>query len=105
MLGSGVQLDHGSSMTQIDPNAGPIGTKASDAQIDKWIEQFHRDGFLLLHDVLPQELIGPLKADLDGVLKADPKPGAMAELHMRMFEISNANLAIFELEPIVSFAE
>jgi hypothetical protein len=92
-------------MTQINPNAGPIGVKASDTEIDEWVEQFHRDGFLLLHDVLPKEFIGPLKADLDGVLKADPQPGAMAELHMRMFEISNANLAIFELEPIVSFAE
>ena len=89
----------------LNPNAGPIGTKASDAQIDAWVEQFHRDGFLLLHDVLPQELIPALKADLDGALNADPKAGAMLELKMRMFEISRVNLALFELEPIVSFAE
>ncbi len=89
----------------LKPNGGPIGTKASDAQIDAWVEQFHRDGFLLLHDVLPTELIPTLKADLDGALNADPKAGALLELKMRMFEISKVNLALFELEPIVSFAE
>ena len=89
----------------LDPNAGPIGKKASDAQIDSWVEQFHRDGFLLLHDVLPAELIPTLKADLDNALNAQPKTGAMFELKMKMFEISKVNLALFELEPIVSFAE
>ena len=89
----------------LDPNAGPIGKKASDAQIDAWVEQFHRDGFLLLHDVLPVELIPTLKADLDGALNVVPKTGAMLELKMRMFEISKVNQAIFELEPVVSFAE
>src|SRR5207237_10119189 len=90
---------------ELDPNAGPIGTKASDQQIDQWVEQFHRDGFLVLHDVLPKELIPPLKSDLDRALNCDPKPGAMLELQVRMFETSKANLAIFELEPIVTFAE
>jgi len=89
----------------LDPNAGPIGRKASDEQIAQWIEQFHRDGFLVLHDVLPPELIPVLKADLDATLNAAPKEGAMLELTMKMFERSKANLAIFELEPIVSFAE
>lgn len=92
-------------VSTLNPNAGPIGTKASDGQLDAWVEQFHRDGFLLLHDVLPRELIPTLKADLDGALNADPKAGAMLELKMRMFEISKVNLALFELEPIVSFAE
>jgi hypothetical protein len=89
----------------LDPNAGPIGETASDGQIDRWVEQFHRDGFLVLHDVLPRELIPVLKSDLDRALNSDPKPGAMLELQMRIFELSKANLAIFELEPIVSFAE
>src|SRR5205823_10235893 len=89
----------------LDPNAGPVGPRASDEQLDAWVEQFHRDGFLVLHDVLPPELIPVLKADLDRALNHDPTPGAMLELQARMFEISKANLAIFELEPIVSFAE
>jgi len=91
---------------RLDPNAGPIGRKASDEQIDAWVEQFHRDGFLFLRDILPPELIPVLKQDLDRALNFAPaKPGTMLELHPRMFEISKANLAIFELEPIVSFAE
>src|SRR6266540_2868595 len=82
---------------KLDPNAGPIGKKVSDDQLDKWVEQFHRDGFLLLHDVLPPELIGVLKSDLDEALNYEPKRGAMLEIELRMFERSNANLAIFEL--------
>src|SRR5438876_5393857 len=89
----------------LDPNGGPIGTRASDPQIDAWVEQFHRDGFLVLHDVLPSELIPVLKSDLDRALDRDPKPGEMLELQVRIFESSKANLAIFELEPIVTFAE
>src|SRR4051812_43601978 len=89
----------------LDPNSGPIGNCADPATIGAWVEQFHRDGFLVLHDVLPPELIPVLKFDLDAALNSAPKAGAMLELHMRMFEISKANLAIFELEPIVSFAE
>jgi hypothetical protein len=93
------------NLEKLNPNAGPIGNKASDEQLDSWIEQFHRDGFLLLHEVLPPELIPVLKADLDRQLNRAPKAGEMLELHPRMFEVSKANLAIFELEPIVSFAE
>jgi ectoine hydroxylase-related dioxygenase (phytanoyl-CoA dioxygenase family) len=89
----------------LDPNAHFLGTPASDAQITQWVEQFHRDGFLLLHDVLPPELIPVLKSDLDRGLKAAPKRGAMLECQLRMFETSKANLALFELEPIVTFAE
>src|SRR6266540_6699155 len=89
----------------LHPNAGPIGRVASAEQIDAWVEQFHRDGYLLLHDVLPPELIPILREDLDRVLNHQPRTGTMLELHPRMFEISKANLAIFELEPVVSFAE
>src|SRR4051794_38636802 len=89
----------------LDPNAGPIGRTAGGDQVNQWVEQFHRDGFLVLHDVLPPELIPTLKSDLDRALNYAPKHGTMLELQARMFEISKANLAIFELEPIVSFAE
>ena len=89
----------------LDPNAGPIGMRVDDGQLDAWVGRFHRDGFLVLHDVIPPELIPVLNGDLDRVLNYDPKPGTMLELHPRMFEVSRANLAIFELEPVVSFAE
>ena len=52
-------------LESLDPNAGPIGKSAAPEQIDQWVEQFHRDGFLVLHDVIPPELIQPMKDDLD----------------------------------------
>jgi ectoine hydroxylase-related dioxygenase (phytanoyl-CoA dioxygenase family) len=73
--------------------------------LDEWIEQFHRDGFLIVHDVLPPALINRLKSDLDDTLGDTHQPEAEAELHTRMFEISAANLSLFEQEPIVTFAE
>lgn len=92
-------------LATFDPNAGPIGTPAAPEQIDQWVEQFHRDGYLVLHDVIPPELIQPMKDDLDRILNHAPKEGAVAELAYRMFETSKANLALFELEPVVTFAE
>jgi ectoine hydroxylase-related dioxygenase (phytanoyl-CoA dioxygenase family) len=92
-------------LESFDPNAGPIGTPASTEQLDAWIEQFHRDGYLVLHDVLPQELIPVLREDLDKALANAPDRDAKMALHHRMFESSKANLALFELEPVVSFAE
>src|SRR5260370_38808317 len=47
-----------------------------------------------------------LLADLVRVLAADPPPpnSSKMALNHRMFEVSRANLRLFELEPIVSFA-
>ncbi len=87
-------------------------------QIAEWVEQFHRDGFLFLEDMLKEEHIAQLKADLDWSLahftsrdkdpngKLNPQ-SAKASNHLchRMFEHSQANLNLFDLEPIVSFAE
>ena len=36
----------------------------SPEQLQGWIDQFHRDGFLVLHNVLPPDLIEELKACL-----------------------------------------
>src|SRR6266516_1521529 len=79
----------------------------SEAQISEWVEQFHRDGYLFLKSVLTPEMCAELRADLDRVLAADPPPpnSSKMELNHRMFEVSRANLRLFELEPIVSFAE
>lgn len=74
--------------------------------IDAWVEQFHRQGFLFLKSVLPPDLIGELKSDLERELRKDGKEkGDAVELHTRMFETSRANLRLFDMEPIVTFAE
>ena len=87
-------------------------------QISQWVEQFNRDGFLFLENVLKEEHIAQLKADLDWSLahftsrdkdpngKLNPQSSKSSHrLCHRMFEHSPANLNLFDLEPIVSFAE
>lgn len=85
------------------------GQAPDDALIDGWIEQFHRDGCLFLHNVLPPDWIAELRRDLDRVLDG-PDVGSQYEfggiqLNHRMFETSDANLRLFDIEPIVTFAE
>ena len=77
-----------------------------EAPIDEWVEQFHRDGYLFLENVLPPAMCETLKSDLDNALeqRADEGSGVI-HLHTRMFETSPTNLSLFELEPIVTFAE
>ena len=79
----------------------------SDAPIEEWVQQFHRDGYLFLKNVLTPEMCAELRADLDRALAAAPPSpnSSKMELNHRMFEVSRANLRLFELEPIVSFAE
>ena len=74
-------------------------------QIQAWVEQFHRDGYLFLTDVLPPDWIPELKDDLDRVLAEQPDIEGPIQLKLRMFEHSQANVRLFDLEPIVSFAE
>jgi ectoine hydroxylase-related dioxygenase (phytanoyl-CoA dioxygenase family) len=79
---------------------------ASDEQITEWVEQFHRDGFLLIPNVLTPEMVEELKADLDSALATNQDNGSgVIELHCRMFENSAMNLSLFDMEPIVTFAE
>jgi ectoine hydroxylase-related dioxygenase (phytanoyl-CoA dioxygenase family) len=79
---------------------------ADPSVIDAWIEQFHRDGFLFLQNVLPPESCEALRADLDRELRANGEEGSgVIQLHPRMFETSEANLRLFDMEPIVTFAE
>jgi ectoine hydroxylase-related dioxygenase (phytanoyl-CoA dioxygenase family) len=78
-------------------------------QIQEWVEAFDRQGFLFLQDVLPPEWCAELRDDLDWSLKENPNGlNSVSErvaLAHRMFETSKANLRLFDLEPIVSFAE
>src|SRR5207245_132969 len=72
-----------------------------DTQIQEWVETIHRDGYIFLQHVLPPEWVAELKADLERVLR-DLEPGAIP---VRLFETSAANLRLFDMEPIVTFAE
>ena len=82
------------------------GTLVTDAQLDEWVERFHRDGYLVFHDVLPGGWAAQMRADLDRALAENGEDtGGSIELHHRMFEVSETNLKLFELEPIVTFAE
>src|SRR5262249_36588941 len=75
------------------------------ATIAEWVEQFHRDGYLFIPNVLPPDWCAELRQDLDAALdEAGEKSGPVA-LAKCMFERSAANLRLFDVEPIVSFAE
>ncbi|MSP12888.1 MAG: mitomycin antibiotics/polyketide fumonisin biosynthesis protein [Chloroflexi bacterium] len=95
--------------TTTGTNTISAGQTVSDEQIQEWVETFHRQGFLFLENVLPPDLCAELYRDLDWALKNNPN-GLNAitprvELSHRMFEHSQANLRLFDLEPIVSLAE
>ncbi len=81
----------------------------SQEQIQTWVETFHRDGYLFLQNVLPPDLCTELRADLDWALEHNPTGhngiSAKISLAHRLFETSQANLRLFDLEPIVSLAE
>ena len=85
------------------------GQKADDAQIEEWVERFDRDGYLLVENVLPPEWCAELRDDLDRAMAAegDKLRGAQINIGLvvRMFEQSRANLRLFDVEPIVTFAE
>tara|TARA_B100001013_G_scaffold343454_1_gene271199 strand:- start:185 stop:1018 length:834 start_codon:yes stop_codon:yes gene_type:complete len=80
-------------------------------QIQEWAETFNREGYLFLEDVLTEEHVAQLKADLDWSFEnftsrdEDPEGKLKSRLCHRMFEHSPANLNLFDLEPIVSLAE
>jgi ectoine hydroxylase-related dioxygenase (phytanoyl-CoA dioxygenase family) len=77
-----------------------------EAPIQEWVEQFHRDGCLFLQNVSPPEMVAELKADLDRALVENDEEGdGIIQLHHRMFEVSPANVRMFDLEPIATFAE
>jgi ectoine hydroxylase-related dioxygenase (phytanoyl-CoA dioxygenase family) len=82
------------------------GNAARPEQIAAWVEQFHRDGYLFLTNVLPPDRVAELRDDLARALaERRDQTGGPLEQRTRMFEISQANLTLFDMEPIVSFAE
>ena len=82
------------------------GKTVPEEQLTAWVEQFHRDGFLVLQDVLTPEMCARMREDLDAALEANNEAGdGIIQLHHRMFEVSPTNVSLFDLEPIVTFAE
>lgn len=75
----------------------------SRSNISKWIEDFHRNGYLVVPNVLTQEQCWQLKKDLNSAYAA--KNNKKKGIIKRMFEHSDANLQLFWQEPIVTFAE
>lgn len=83
------------------------GQKPTPEQLNEWIEFFHANGFLVIHNVLTPEQCQLLRNDLDEVLKKNEanKYQRSKKIMKRMFEHSKANLDLFALEPLVTFAE
>lgn len=73
--------------------------------IDSWVEKFHRDGFLFLREVLHPDFVQVLKDDLEDALAEKIDVDTDMKLRKQMFEVSTATVDLFELEPIVTFAE
>ena len=84
-------------------------TTVDQATLSCWVDQFNTQGFLFLKNVLPPEWCDELRADLERALdeRQDQLNQNRNGYHLipRMFETSDANLRLFDLEPIVSFAE
>ena len=51
------------------------GKTAPPEQIQEWVEQFHRDGYLFIPSVLAPDHVAELKADLDRTLPERGKSG------------------------------
>jgi Phytanoyl-CoA dioxygenase (PhyH) len=77
-------------------------------RLDEWIEFFHTNGFLVIPNVLTPEECELLRNDLDRVLVdylGEKDARSSRKIMKRMFERSPSNLNLFELEPMVTFAE
>ncbi|MDE0098527.1 MAG: phytanoyl-CoA dioxygenase family protein [Truepera sp.] len=85
------------------------GQMASPEQLEAWVEAFHREGFLFLENVLPPDWCATLRDDLDRALRENKnglnRISDKTRLSHRLFETSELNVQLFDLEPIVSLAE
>ena len=86
--------------------------QVSDDTLRDWVERFHREGYLFLPECLDLGFVDELKADLDCELdKLDltyagkDDANETMRLRVRMFEHSQANLRLFDMDPIAKFAE
>ena len=95
----------------VDASDGPYlaGKCVSEEQIGSWVDQFNTQGFLFLEDVLSPEWCAQLRGDLDDAFESREQDLSSSsngvDLMHRMFESSQTNVRLFDLEPIVSLAE
>ncbi|MDE0502879.1 MAG: hypothetical protein OXI86_02280, partial [Candidatus Poribacteria bacterium] len=86
-------------MNQASGNGDYLANQiVGEEQIQAWVEQFHRDGFLFVQDVLPPDWCAQMRDDLDWALKENPNglnnDSAHIALAHRMFETSKTNLRL-----------
>jgi Phytanoyl-CoA dioxygenase (PhyH) len=76
-------------------------------QLNDWIDSFHKNGFLVIPNVLASEQCAELRQDLDTALETVEGESYIQsrKIMKRMFERSQHNLNLFALEPILTFAE
>jgi ectoine hydroxylase-related dioxygenase (phytanoyl-CoA dioxygenase family) len=78
----------------------------SKIQLREWMDFFHQNGFLVIRNVLSPEKCQQLKQDLErDIQQYATETGRKTNFVHRMFELSQANLELFDLEPIVTFAK
>jgi ectoine hydroxylase-related dioxygenase (phytanoyl-CoA dioxygenase family) len=84
----------------------------TEATLQEWAEQFHRDGYLFLPEYLAADHVAELRADLDRELESleltytgQDDANETMRLRVRLFERSQANLRLFDMDPIARLAE
>jgi ectoine hydroxylase-related dioxygenase (phytanoyl-CoA dioxygenase family) len=83
------------------------GQVPTEEQLRDWSDFFHGYGFLVIKNVLNPKLCEQLRKDLEQDIEQNPEAikNGTIRFSNRMFERSQANLKLFDLEPIVTFAE
>lgn len=78
----------------------------SPEHLQKCVDFFHENGYLVIPHVLTPERCQQLREDLDqDIAQQSPLKKQKIFFSDRIFERSQANLDLFELEPMISFAE
>ena len=78
----------------------------SPEHLQKCVDFFHEYGYLVIPHVLTPERCQQLREDLERDIGQQPElKNQKIFFSHRMFERSQANLELFELEPMISFAE
>jgi ectoine hydroxylase-related dioxygenase (phytanoyl-CoA dioxygenase family) len=79
---------------------------ADAAQIAAWVETMHRDGFLVIENFLSAQRVAALTSEIERAFaEHKDQTGGIIELRCRMFEASQENVRLFDLEPMATFAE
>jgi len=81
-------------------------TPPNQEHLQKCVDFFHEHGYLVIPHVLTPERCQRLREDLErDIAQQSPFKNQKIFFSHRMFERSQANLELFDLEPVISFAE